>query len=120
MRDDWLDGELKRSLGARPTHPAPEFDAVMEAAERSISGKRIRYPMVAAAVVLAMAAIALLGRWQVSLDPVEDKFLIAAAMLDNTLWTAPSDSLLPQHRFDIYRELPAFVESTELEEGTLL
>ncbi len=49
-----------------------------------------------------------------------DEFLIAAALLENTSWAAPSDVLLPQHRFDIYREIPAFIESTKLEEGTLL
>ena len=120
MHDNWLDEELQRSLGARPKSAVPDFDTMMEAAAKGRAGNRMRYPMVAAAFVLALVAIGTHDRWSTAPGPVDDELMIAEAMLDNTLWRAPSDSLLPQHRFDIYREIPTFIESTELEEGTLL
>ena len=41
-------------------------------------------------------------------------------LVASTTWVAPSDSLLPEHRFNIFQELPEMFESTGNEEGTLL
>jgi len=51
---------------------------------------------------------------------LDDEYLIADALMNSTSWTAPSDSLMPQHQFDIYREIPFPDPSTISEEGSLL
>ena len=120
MHEDWLEEELKRSL-VQEAHPAaPDFDVVMRAAQEqhAAGGKRGR--LVAAVAVVALLMIMTVRQWSSEPKVADDEFLIAAAMLENTSWSAPSDVLLPQHRFDIYREIPTFIESTKLEEGTLL
>lgn len=43
-----------------------------------------------------------------------------AELMNSTQWTAPSDVLLPQHRIDIYGELPAIPASTKPTQGALL
>ena len=120
MHDDWLDEELHRSLRHKPDHAVPGFASVMQAArERNATGNT-RYRLVAAfAIVASMAAITI-AQWPNGGGSVDDEFLIAIAMFETTQWTAPSDALLPQHQFDIYRDMPVFMGSTEAEEGTLL
>lgn len=125
MHNDWLEDELQRSLSRKEIdrlkdQPPPSFATVMQAAElRHAAGrKRLRFATLAA--VLAMVAILTIGRWSPDAEPIDDEFLIAATIFENTSWSAPSDVLLPQHRFDIYGELPALFESTEFAEGTLL
>jgi hypothetical protein len=46
--------------------------------------------------------------------------MIADALMNSTTWTAPSDVLMPDHQFDIYRDIPVLDQSTISEEGTLL
>jgi len=41
-------------------------------------------------------------------------------LLGTTGWSAPSDSLMPDHQFDIYQDIPVLIESTETYGGTLL
>ena len=125
MHEDWLDEELKRSLVHKVDQAAPDFDVVMQAAQEQHAARRKRTRFIAITTVAAMLMIMTVGRWPSERwlsEPkvADDEFLIAAALLENTSWAAPSDVLLPQHRFDIYREIPAFIESTKLEEGTLL
>jgi hypothetical protein len=125
MHDDWLDEELKRSLVHKVGQAAPDFSVVMQAAQEQHAAGRKRRRLLVVAAVVGMLMIMTAGRWSSerwSSEPriADDEFLIATALLENTSWAAPSDVLLPQHRFDIYREIPAFIESTKLEEGTLL
>ena len=125
MHEDWLDEELKRSLAHKVDQAAPDFAVVMQAAQEQHAAGSKRRRLLAVAAVVAVLMIMTAGRWSAerwSSEPrvADDEFLIAAALLENTSWAAPSDVLLPQHRFDIYREIPAFIESTKLEEGTLL
>jgi Flp pilus assembly protein TadB len=120
MHDDWLDEELKRSLVHKVGQAAPDFAVVMQAAQEQHAAGRKRSRLYAVAAVVAMLMIMTAGRWSSEPRVADDEFLIAAALLEKTSWAAPSDVLLPQYRFDIYREIPAFIESTKLEEGTLL
>jgi hypothetical protein len=99
---------------------APSFDAVFSAAKARISrNRRRRFASLAAAAAVAALAIAMLPNQQDDLVFVNLDELIAT-----TNWSAPSDSLLPTHQFDIYRELPQLIDlpdvSTKYDEGALL
>ena len=120
MHDDWLDDELHRSLKRGSEHAVADFASVLQAAEERNAASTMRYRLVAACAVIVSIAVVAIAQWPNGGGVVEDEFLIAVAMLETTQWTAPSDALLPQHQFDIYRDLPVFMGSTEAEEGTLL
>ena len=117
------DQELRVSLQASQRQVdgrVPDFESVFRAAERqSRDRRRIRFAGLAAAAALIAFALALL--------PVqEDEFIYVDVeeLTATTQWSAPSDSLLPKHQFDIYRELPGMFESTDMststDEGALL
>ena len=120
MHEEWLDEELRRAMDSRTHHPAPGFDAVMQAAEQRLVAGRKRLRIAAVAAMFGLVTIMMVGPWSSAPEKMDFEFDIAASMLGTTSWSAPSDVLLPQHRFDIYGELPTFIESTELEKGTLL
>ena len=120
MHDDWLDEELHRSLRHKPDRSAPDFASVMRAAGERNATRSTRYRFVAACAVVASVAAVTIAQWPNGDGAVDDEFLIAAAMLESTQWIAPSDALLPKHQFDIYQDMPVFMGSTELDEGTLL
>ena len=96
----------------------PEFEEVFGAAERQVRGRRkAQFAAMAAAISAAALGFLLLS---------EDEFIYVDTdeLMATTQWSAPSDSLLPAHQFDIYRELPRLIElppvSTEPDEGALL
>ena len=120
MHEEWLDEELRRAMEAKTQHPAPGFDAVMLAAKQRLDAGRKRRRIAAVAAIFGLVTLLMVRPWSLAPEKMDDEFLIAASMLGTTKWSAPSDVLLPQHRFDIYNELPTFIESTELKEGTLL
>ena len=96
----------------------PEFDRVWAAANaRTRTLRRRRRAVVGAVAAAAVAAIAfgLLVPRQVEL-----RFVDADELLGTTSWSAPSDGLLPDHQFDIYKEIPVLIESTETYGGALL
>jgi hypothetical protein len=58
----------------------------------------------------AAAAIAVLG---LSLLPMQEKeftYVDLEELAATTRWSAPSDSLFPQHEVDVYRDLPRLPE----------
>ena len=114
------DRELKKRLqDALPERETPAFDAVWRRAEREVRQSRRRYAAFSAVAASAALAAIIGGLW--SRQTLEaDEYLIADSILNRTQWTAPSDALLPEHRFDIYREIPLQLESTETSEGTFL
>jgi len=87
---------------------APQFDRVFAAAERTVRDRR-RVQFAAAA---AVAAIALLVIGLLPAEKDEFTYVDVEVLMATTYWSAPSDSLLPEHQFDIYRELPRLFEST--------
>jgi hypothetical protein len=102
------------------TEDVPDFDKVWANAEAAYSASRRRARFVRGiAAVLALAVIAA-TLWPSQQAELSDDYLIADALMNSTLWSAPSDSLMPEHRFDIYQEIPFLIESTISLEGTLL
>ena len=97
---------------------APEFEQLFAAAERQARRRR-KANITGIAAALAVLALGLLLN-------SEDEFIYVDVdeLTATTQWSAPSDSLLPAHQFDIYRELPRLMESlpvsTESDEGALL
>jgi len=120
MHDDWVEEELRKALRHTPDRRAPEFASVLQAAkERHARGAK-HYRLVAAVAVIASVAVVTMLQRPSREEAIEDDFLIASSLLETTQWVAPSDVLLPQHQFDIYRDMPVFMRSTDAEEGTLL
>tara|TARA_R110002096_G_scaffold97263_3_gene216681 strand:- start:5124 stop:5477 length:354 start_codon:yes stop_codon:yes gene_type:complete len=94
----------------------PSFDSVFSAAEEQVRVRRRGWAIgVAVTAMVAVLTIALLpaGKDEITYLDVEE---LAAT----TLWTAPSDSLLPEYQFDIYRDMPRLFESTDPDGGALL
>ncbi len=103
---------------AMPADPAsPSFTESFEAAAIRAGRRRHRIHLLAAAAVAALAVIVLLDKSGVDAGP---GYIEIAELMGTTSWTAPSDTLLPDSRFDIYQDLPTLMESTEANGGTLL
>lgn len=99
---------------------APDFNTIFEVAERQSRVRhRVQLTGLAAAATIAVVALGLLSTQ-------EDEFIYVDVeeLTATTQWSAPSDSLLPQHQFDLYRDLPGMFESTDMstntDEGALL
>ncbi|NIV17174.1 MAG: hypothetical protein GWN47_01925 [Woeseiaceae bacterium] len=104
------DANLKEQLRKNwPRHETPLFDEVWAKAERARTAQRRRYAgMASLAAAAALAAIVFGGGPAVE----EPRYIEMADVLDTTYWAAPSDTLMPEHRFDIYQEMPVLFEST--------
>ena len=118
MNDEELKKGLKKAFAAVESKP-PSFNEAMAAAASRQARSALRWKAVAgvAAITVLAVAVSLLQE-----RPAEfvDEYLIADALMNSTSWTAPSDSLMPEHQFDIYREVPFPDPSTISEEGSLL
>ena len=120
MSDNDTKRQLQDAMGVVHKQEPPDFDAVWTAAEAQHEQARQRYATFSGiAAVVAMFAI-VAGLWSSRDAEVMDDYLIADSLLNTTQWSAPSDTLMPTHEFDIYQEIPFLIESTDLEEGTLL
>ena len=119
MNEAELKRRWKESLQKR-SGDAPEFDEVWVAAEARYLDERRRFRRLsgtAAALAVLAIVIGLLPENEPSnLQGVE----VGDDLLSSTLWTAPSDVLIPRHGIDIYQNIPTLMESTEFEEETLL
>ena len=96
----------------------PDFDRVWAAASaRAGTCRKRRRLLAGSSAVAAVLAIAF-GLHA----PTEDelRYIDADELLGTTGWSAPSDSLMPDHQFDIYQDIPVLIESTETYGGTLL
>lgn len=117
MTDDELRQDLKCAFTSVEGDP-PDFEKTLGAAE---TGLRRRRTLARIATGTAAAMLALLfGIWSSEAPQSSDEYLIADALMNSTTWSAPSDVLMPEHQFDIYRDIPFPVPSTNLQEGTLL
>jgi hypothetical protein len=95
---------------------APSFDRVFGGAERRVRDRRrVQFAGAAAVAAIALLAVGLLPTKKQEFTYVDIEALVAT-----TYWSAPSDALLPEHQFDIYREIPQIFESTDTSAGALL
>lgn len=113
--------EVKKAAEATQTvSRIPSFNETWVCAEaefvRTSNQHRRVGGLVAAALVVGIA----IAFWPTQQAEFSDDFLIADGLLNSTLWSAPTDTLMPEHQFDIYQELPFLLESTEGQEGSLL
>ena len=96
---------------------APPFARVFAAAEQQVRSRR-QIGVAGAGVAAVIALVAL------SLQPIKEHddfiYVDVEELAASTSWSAPSDSLLPKHQFDIYQEIPRLFESTEPDGGALL
>ena len=100
---------------------APDFETIFGAAERQSHDswrdrRRIRFAGIAAVA----AAVAVLAFRLLPTTEDEFRYVDVEELVATTYWSAPSDTLLPVHQFDIYREIPELFESTDTYEGALL
>lgn len=94
------------------------FDATWEAAQRS--SERRRRLMLARNFGLAASVVAVIALALLSSSDDSTQYVDVDELMGSTSWTAPSDILLPERRYDIYQEIPSLFESTESTGGTLL
>ncbi len=120
MSDNDIEDVLRNALGAVHKEDPPDFDNVWCAAEQRHRQSGRRYAIFSGiAAALAMIAV-VAGLWSSQQAGINDEYLIADSLLNSTQWSAPSDTLMPQHQIDIYQEIPFPMESTDLYEGPLL
>ncbi|MEM9402603.1 MAG: hypothetical protein AAGA44_08975 [Pseudomonadota bacterium] len=103
--DDRLRDTLRSKDGLAPGF-AETFAAAAQRSQRRAPLLRVGLPIAAAVAVVAV----LTGRPEPELGLVSE-----AELFGSTSWRAPSDELLPNRRFDIYRDLPELGESTKLQ-----
>lgn len=117
MNDNDIRQGLKDGQAIAEAGRVPEFDRVWADAHRRLASRRRRRAaggLAAAIALTALAAVLLPSR-----QPVWE-FVNPEDLVTSTSWQAPSDVLLPEHRIDIYEEIPVLIESTEIDGGTLL
>ena len=119
MNERELKDVLQDAMRDRQTESPPAFDAVWAAAVAQHRRSRRRMAVIGGAAAAAVVAVVLVFR-PGEPPPDDDEYRIAWALEHSTAWQAPSDALLPDYRDDIYGEIPALMESTELNEGSLL
>jgi hypothetical protein len=117
VNDDELKQSLKRAFESAEGAP-PDFGTMLSTADAGLRRKRM---LVRLASGVAAAAFALfVGLWSSDAPQPPDEYLIADALMNSTAWSAPSDVLMPEHQFDVYREISFPVPSTNSQEGSLL
>jgi len=116
--DRQLEHAVKRAQTDIETGRVPDFGRSFAAAERRVGVMRRRRGFVAGSAVAA--AVAVVAFSSLLRGGNDWQYVDEAELLGTTSWTAPSDSLLPEHQFDIYREIPLRMESTGSNEGALL
>jgi hypothetical protein len=115
MNDSDIQQALRRQI---PAGEPPSFDATWHAAEvRYRRGRRRSAALAGLAATVAAAAIIV---HVLMPEPERVAYIEVAELLETTSWQAPSDVLLPARDFDIYREVPALIESTDEAGGALL
>jgi len=120
MNEDQIRKTLKKAYAGTQSGQPSSFDDVWTAAETEYGRAQKRYRVTGgiAAAIAVMAIVA--GLWPYQTQDLSDEFLIADALLNSTSWSAPSDTLIPQHQFDIYQEIDFLSGSTNGQEGSLL
>ena len=125
MNNDMTDSErrlrdaLRQGQSEAEAGRVPDFDTTWAAAEAAAQrGRRRITALGSLAAALALVAVVVVSQMR----PAETdwQFVDPDEFANSTSWVAPSDVLLPEHQFDIYRDIPVLIESTGSEEGALL
>ena len=113
-----LQNAVSETLASAERLPAPDFDRVWATAgARARAARKRRFLLTGAAAVAAVFAVAIGLRAPVDR---EWRYIDRYELLETTGWSAPSDSLLPSHEFDLYQSVPLLIESTDTYGGALL
>ncbi len=115
LSDEQMRDVLQKAQANKEAGAVPAFGTTWAIAGNRAQARRRRRGMVAgSAAVLALAFF--------MLKPSGDDlhYIDTAELLETTSWAAPSDSLMPEHQYDIYEEIPVLIESTETYGGALL
>lgn len=107
---------VRRAQRAAEAGRVPDFATVWAAAE--VQADRRRRPWALAGVAAAAVVAGIV--WFAEPDQPAWQYIDPADLANSTSWVAPSDVLLPERQFDIFREIPVLIESTETIEGALL
>ena len=111
---------VAKSHAARDAAPVSGFDETWLAAEaRYLAEKRKFRTVAGVAVSLALIAI-VIGMMPPGGQQTLPEFELTTGLMNSTLWSAPSDSLMPVYPIDIYEDIPEIPVSTDLLEGALL
>ncbi len=98
----------------------PGFDETWVAAEARFLAERRKFrTFTGVAVSLALVAI-VIGMLPPDGQQTLPEFELASELMNSTLWSAPSDALMPDYYVDIYQDIPEIPVSTDLLEGALL
>ncbi len=116
--DDTLRRAVQKAQALAEGGPPPDFPNTWSAAVARAAERRRRHGFVVATA--AAAAIAAVAFGLLRSPELEWQYVDSGELLGSTSWSAPSDSLLPEHQFDIYQEYPLLIESTDTYGGTLL
>jgi len=127
-RESTLRAALRKAQAKHESDGIPDFDSVWAAAEREAGAALRRRGIFAGVAVVAAAVVLAVGVLPMNLSPTNRlptkqqdlRYIDTDELLETTRWSAPSDSLLPEHQFDIYQEIPVLIESTETYGGALL
>ena len=115
-----LEKSVAESISERDLCSVPGFDETWAVAEARFLVEKRRYRAVTGvAASLALFAIV------VGILPPDGRqelpdFELATGMMNSTLWSAPSDVLMPQYPIDVYQDIPEIPVSTDLHGETLL
>lgn len=120
MSENEQNRKIRQAFAAADTVQVPAFEKVLAAAERQAGRSLYRYVKIGSVAAAVAVLAVVIGNWPSQTGNNTDEFMIANALMNTTQWSAPSDALLPTHRFDIYQEIPVLMESTEVQEGSLL
>ena len=120
MSEEKMRKFVAESLSSKEAGPVPGFEETWLVAERRYTAQKRRFRAVTGiAASLALIAI-VVGLSQPSEQQTLPDFELSAALMNSTLWSAPSDVLMPEHAIDIYQDIPDMPVSTDFIEGTLL
>ena len=109
---------LQKAQSDKEQGRVPGFDDVWSGAVRRARNANRRRRAFAATGIAAVAAVLVLRLWP-SIDDGQ-RYIDLDDLLETTHWRAPSDSLMPEHEIDIYRDIPVLIESTDTYGGALL
>ena len=120
MSEEKMRKSVAESLSSKEAGSGPGFEETWLVAERRYTAQKRRFRTVTGiAASLALIAI-VVGLSLPSEQQTLPDFELSAGLMNSTLWSAPSDVLMPEHAIDIYQDIPDMPVSTDFIEGTLL